>query len=292
MDSEPVAQGPPIEPSVGRLDAALLLAVVAGAWLTILGGSMLLLGSGALVPSGAGFETLPGILLAAGAATAGTVGVVRRHRLRRVLETSVPRLYPFATTRTQVAAYLLLLAGAAAVFASSFYSFASAFGSSSDAGVQNAGAMDLLFVLGSFVIWLIVLYTVLVLYRFIRIGHAVELLEGRDIYRASEPGTDTADGVEPVAMPPLPEPEFGRSLLFPMTIICLLGISALIQLLVNAAAPVAASDWAWAQLLLLMWGALVAAGIGLIDRAIRNLERDYLRARREASPDRRALPSG
>jgi hypothetical protein len=238
---------------------------------------LFLTGPGALLPVGPPSTQLPLLFLISGTVGALVTFLVRGRSLIETIRRTVPRLYPLAPTWVHLLVYVSILVGAIAVFLGLFDIFSAAHSNGNTAQISDPNAANVLIGLGSLLVWTLALYAALVVLRSIRMGQLIAARKGTDVY-----GTPVSSEVpEPVrllrgAHLSPPRPEGSRALLYVVSIVLLFGMSAAIQALEVNSSPAPPIAWAWAELFLPLWGALIAGGIWLIDSGIRSLERNYV----------------
>ncbi|MFZ0890989.1 MAG: hypothetical protein WB778_01575 [Thermoplasmata archaeon] len=245
--------------------------------LTIDGLVLALAGPGALLPVGGPFTQLPLLLLIGGAIGALVTFLTCRRTLVATIRLTVPRLYPLAPTWVHVLLYVSILVGAVAVFLGLFDIFSAAHSNGNTAQISDPNAANLLIGVGSLLVWTLALYATLVVLRSIRMGQLIAARKGADVYGAHV-ATETPEPVRLLRGAHLspPRPEGSRTVLYVVSIVFLLGMSAAVQALEVNSNPAPPIAWAWAELFLPMWGALIAGGIWLVDTGIRSLERNYV----------------
>ena len=238
---------------------------------------LIIAGPGALLPVGMPFTQLAYLLLAGGGIGAVVTLFSRRATIVETIRRTVPRLYPLAPTWVHLLLYVSILVGAVAVFLGLFDIFSAAHSNGNTAQISNPNAANVLVGLGSLLVWTLALYAALLVLRSIRMGQLIAVRKGADAYGSHLP----SEVPEPVrllkgAHLSPPRPEGSRILLYAVSIVLLVGISAAVQALEVNSSPAPPIAWAWAQLFLPLWGALIAGGIWIIDSGIRSLERNYV----------------
>jgi hypothetical protein len=266
---------------------AALLAWVASVTIAIDGFVLVLAGPGALLPPTASYVALPWYLLLASGLGAGLLLWVRGRSLFATLRSDAPRLYPLAPTWLHALLYVAILLGATAVFLGLFDIFSAAHSNGNTAQISSPNAANLLIGLGSLLLWMLALYAALVVLRSIRMGQLIAARKGTDAY-----GLRIApEGAGPVRLLPgahqsPPQAAGGRRVLYVVSIVLMFGMSVAIQASEVNSSPAPPIEWAWAQLFLPLWAALIAGGLWTMDRGIRSLERNYVAVvgRRVPSP--------
>ena len=263
-------------PKVTRSEAARLVLGVVSAGIGIDGALMLLVGGGALVPSTGVGADAPVALTIGGATVAllafGTIG----RRLGGALGALAPRLYPFAPLPVNAAIYVALLVGAVSVFHGFFDVFTSAHNGGVVSSLSDQGDLSALLIGASVVVWILTLYAILVMFRVFQLGRIVDARSGgRDVYgRTIEEGSEVV-GPRPRGGPSPPPDPLARAVLFSVTLLLALVISAGIQILEVDVGPAPVLAWVYAQPFTPLLTLPVASGISLVDRGLRDLERRY-----------------
>jgi hypothetical protein len=271
------------------VDQRLLWVLVLGGVLVVDGLALLAFGSGSLLPSGTLSRWWPLTSLGSGVGLLGAGLSLRPGQLRERLRAGVPRLFPFASVGVQLSIYLAITVGAVAVFQGTFESFTNAHNGGDLASVPNPESADALVIGATGLLWLLAVYTVLVVRRVIQMGRRIDRTAGRDVY-GREVGSEAGDAPEPSPPPGIapglaerrPVP---RGLLFASTLVLAFGVSVATQTVEVGTLPAPASEWWWAQLALPVWAGVVASGISSVDRGIRDLEFRYSSAFGRASSD-------
>ena len=231
---------------------------------------------GAIVPPGPWATAIPLSLLLLGVVGIAGGWAVSGRRLIPTLNAAAPRLFPLGRLWLNLAVFVLIMIGAASTFHALFDVFTSAHNGGDTTAVEDQVDLDGLLIGASVVVWILTLYAVLAIARAVRMGRLVDAHRGPDPYgqRVEPPTAEERPSSVGVPLAP-PAPPYGRAVVLVVTGLYAFGISASIQVLeVNVgAAPF--GDWLWSQLLTPAWAVLVGAGIGGIDRAIRELEVRY-----------------
>ncbi|MFZ1022544.1 MAG: hypothetical protein WAN87_00205 [Thermoplasmata archaeon] len=275
------ANAPPL-PIGDRIGVVVLAATII---LAIDGLVLAFAGPGGLLPVGTPFTQLPLLLLVGGTIGAVATFLSRRRTLVATIRLTVPRLYPLAPTWVHLLLYVSILVGAVAVFLGLFDIFSAAHSNGNTAYISNPNAANVLIGLGSLLVWTLALYATLVVLRSIRMGQLIAARKGADVYGSHAP----SEAPEPVrllrgAHLSPPRPEGSRTLLYAVSIVLLLGMSAAVQGLEVNSSPAPPIAWAWAELFLPLWGALIAGGVWIVDSGIRSLERNYVAVVGRTSP--------
>jgi hypothetical protein len=250
-----------------------VLAAVAGGGVLVDGLVMGTFGTGALLPDGPFVRALPVILALAGAGVLAAALFRLPRDLVGPLGRSIPDLYPFGRSGSQLALFVLIVLGSVAFFQGTFESFTPAHAGGDLGSVPDQEAADALVVAAAILLWTLAAYTVLVVHRVIRLGRSTVSRGGRDVYGTSteEPPVDLSslgDRIRKVTPPPVPFP-----FVFLITLTVGFAASVAIQTAEVGTQPAPAMEWAWAQFVLPVWAGFVASGLSAVDRGNRGLER-------------------
>ncbi len=272
--SEPTEVGG--EATLPRRQRVAIVLLAATGILSIDGLVLELAGAGALLPSGPPYAQIPLVLLVGGALGASATIYLQRRTIFETIRLTVPRLYPLAPTWVHVLLYGSILVGAVAVFLGLFDILSAAHSNGNTAQIADPNAANLLIGIGSLLVWALALYATLVVLRAIRMGQLIAARTGDDVYGPR----DSSEIPSPVRLlrgahlSPR-RPKSSRPLFYGVTIVLMLGLSAAIQALEINSSPAPPIAWAWGELFLPLWGALIAGGLWIVDEGIRSLERNY-----------------
>jgi hypothetical protein len=250
----------------------MLCLTTAGGSLAAAGGLMLLVGSSSLLPPGTMGTLVPPILLGLGLALVGGPLASGGRRFLEWIRESAPRLYPFAPFGINVLVFATFVIGATTVYHGVFDVISGAHNGGQVNSFQDQDDLTFLLIGGSLIVWVLTLYTVLVVARVIRTGRGLDSLHGTDPYgRRAE---------RPERLPPIPlRGQIGRTgspadrrVVFAVCLLMMVGISASIQVLEINIGPAPVGDWLASLIVLPAWAGATAATLVFIDRGIRNLE--------------------
>ena len=270
-----------------RAERVLVVMGIVAAGVGIDGLLMLWVGAGALVPATGTYAAVPSALAAVGVAASALCFLLLGRRARSILAATTPRLYPFAPFPVNAGLYVVILVGAVSVFHGFFDVFTSAHNGGDVSGLTDQGDLSALLIGASVVVWILTVYAVLLMFRVFRLGRYLDPPRaGRDVYGRP---------VEPSARPPGParlRADFvggdpgDRAVLFAVTLLLALVVSAAIQVLEIDVGPAPVAAWLWAQPFTPLLTLPVAAALGLLDHGLRDLERRFVeRVRSGASSE-------
>lgn len=259
--------------TLGRAVQLQMVLLAAGAGLVVVGGLLLLVGTGSFYPAVGASAGVAPALVAAGVAAVLAAGSRRPRRLAGAIDRSFPRLYPFAPFSVQVGIYILLVVGAVSVFHGGFDVLTGAHNGGQAAGIGDQGDLDALLISGSVVVWGLTVYTVLVVRDVIRLGRRVDAERGLDPYGRPPGPIPEAPAAARRRRPSGPPIAGSGAVLYAVTSIAALAASAGLQILEVDISPAPALDWLVAQPFLPIFILIVGFGVRAMDRMVRDLER-------------------
>ncbi|MCI4331709.1 MAG: hypothetical protein L3K19_07700 [Thermoplasmata archaeon] len=262
---------PPL-PDPNRSDGPTLLVAIAGAGLLADGLAMGLAGTGALLPAGSGSPSIPILLASAGVAALGFALFRLGHRVGQATGAHAPRLFPLAPLWVQLGVYFVIVLTAVAVFQGTFETFTSAHNGGDLSAAPNRAAADGLVAAASGLLWVLTLYTILVVRRVIGMGRRIDAVAGTDAYGTGPMDSDPPPLSVPRRLPAVRRPPVPIRFVFASTLLLALSASVAVQTLEVGTLPAPALDWLSAQLALPVWIGVVSSGISAADRGIRDLE--------------------
>jgi len=253
------------------------VAGVVGSGVAVVGLLMFLVGAGSLFPSAGAWALGPGVVLGAGSAVllAGFGGLGRR--LPSVLDAVTPRLYPFAPWGLNAAVYLVILVAGVSVFSGFFDVFNGAHDGGEVSSIPDQAAVFALVAAASAVVWALTVYAVLVARRVIQLGRGLDSVVGaRDVYGHPVPLAAVRLGESARRYRPNPRPALGPAVVYAVTTLLAIPISAGIQVLEVSIDPAPALVWLSGQPFLCLFTLPLAAGFVWADRGLRDVERRAL----------------
>jgi len=270
------APSPASDDRLRALDIARFAAVAGGIGLAVDAGLIALEGVSAIDPFGA---IAPGAAAGLGALGLGLAAAALasggRCTVRAALR-SAPEMYPFGAPWLQLGLYLLVIVGAAAVAHALLVAFTGADSGGAVGNPNGPAPLDLLLSAGSLLLWVLAVYAVYGLRRFIQMGRELDARRGLDPFgsRAPGPGDGGAAWVPDRRSAP---PAFvgAAAAVGIVTAVVMVEVTVGIQLLETPIGPVAAPLFWWSQALTVGAAAIVASALGTIDRGVRDLERHY-----------------
>lgn len=240
---------------------------------------MLWVGPSALLPPGAGASGLAFAFVAAGGGgLALLLGGFYRRTVRAVRST-VPHLYPFGPVSLDVAMYLLAFAVVTCFTHAFFDVFTGADNGGQVDGLVHQATLSAVLWAASVVVYLAALGAVILIARVVRLGRQIDRRRSVDPYRRGEP--------EPRDDPERPEPllsgdpaparsAYARPVLYGVSVLVAVGMSAAVQLLEANLQPAPAVDWLASQAFTPVWALLTAAGLAYLDSGTRRLEARFV----------------
>lgn len=267
---------------------ALGATLAGGASTGVLGLLLLGFGGGAWDLSGPAAVLLGALLAGAGSLVALLAGGRLARQAHGALADSVPRLYPFAAPAVSAAIAVLAVASTASVVSALFAEYDAALNGGDSAGVPDPAVSTGLFLAASVLLWIFAVWIMLLTAQTVRLGRAMELGEGRNVYGrvASEEPVELPRG-GPASAPP---PAGLRPFLIAATIAMAFPVMAGIQTVEAGADPAAPGAWLVLQVFTPLWAGCLGSAFGMLDAHVRGLERRYVgwRARERSAPERTA----
>ena len=270
------AAGPPSPEPLRAVDLLRFVALAGGIGLLVDATLVSQNGSAAIALAG---PIPPGVVL--GLALAGIVaaaaGFLSGGRATwRSAARSAPELYPFGGPWLQLGVYLLVAVGASAIVHALLVAYSGADSSGAAATPVGSAPGDLLLVAGSLVLWVLAVYAVCGLRRFIQVGRALDARRGIDPFHTRPPSRDP---LEPPWVPsrgPAPPGLVGAGAAVGIvTWIVMVAVAVGIQVLETPIGPVAPGVFWWSQLATLAAAGVVTVALRTVDRGVRDIERQY-----------------
>jgi hypothetical protein len=280
MSASPLPRGP----------AAWLVAGVALAGVAVDGLLMLLVGPDAFLPATGLGAVLPGLLVLVGGFGSAVAFLRMGQGRASFLEATTPRLYPFAPLAVNVGIYVVILVGVVSIFHGFFDVFSSAHNGGSVGSILDQSDLFALLTGASAVVWILTVYSVLVIHRVIQLGRGLDAAANpRDVYgrESNAPpvrvrgSAHRADGQ--------PASPATRWVVFGVTVLLGLCVSAGIQVLEVDIGPAPPLTWLAAQPFTLLFTLPLASALVWADRGLRDVERRAL-AQLSAEPAREPTP--
>jgi hypothetical protein len=266
-------------PSPERLrgsDLGRFVALAGGVGLVVDAALVAMNGSSAISSAAPVPEGTVDLLAAVGAIAALAALASGGRSLWRSAARSAPEMYPFGPAGLQLGLYLLLIVGAAAISHALLVAYTGTDSSGAAATPNGSLPGDALLASGSLVLWLLALYAVYGLRRFIQMGRTLDARRGVDPFRSEPPGAPSAEPVwVPSRGPARPRLAGAGVALAAVTGVVMVAVTVGIQLLETPIGPVPPTVFWWSQVLTLATAAVVVATVRMIDRGVRDIERQY-----------------
>jgi hypothetical protein len=241
-----------------------------------LGGVMLWVGTGGLLAPGPAAEEVATGLVLIGLVGLGILfgGVPRA--TSRALRSTVPHMFPFGSVPLDIALYVLVLAIVTCSTHAFFDVFTGADNGGQVDGLANQNALDWILFGASGVIYLATMFAVFLVARVVRLGRLIDHHRHLDPYRTGSPDvSDSLDWVPPTGPAPPPS-RYARSVLYGVSVVVALGMSAAVQLLEVSLQPATPMQWLAGQAFTPLWALLTAWALAYLDTGTRTLESRYV----------------
>ncbi|MFZ0830662.1 MAG: hypothetical protein WCB18_08325 [Thermoplasmata archaeon] len=194
----------------------------------------------------------------------------------RALRATVPHMFPFGTVPMDIALYLLVVAVVTCSTHAFFDVFTGADNGGQVDGLAHQNSLDLILLGASVVVYLATMFAVLLIARVVRLGRAIDHHRHLDPYRpASSEPSEEPPWVPPVG-PAQPASRYARPVLYSVSILVALGMSAAVQLLEISLEPAPPVQWLAGQAFTPLWALLVAWAVAYLDAGTRTLEARYV----------------
>lgn len=264
----------PERPTAALAEAALSVAVALLATLLGLGALMFWVGPGALLTPGPGATaTATAFVLVGGAGLVVLFGGFGR-RTAGALRSTVPHMFPFGSVPLDAALYLLVFGVVTCSTHAFFDVFTGADNGGQVDGLANQNALDLVLLGASVVVYLSTMFAVLLISRVVRMGRRLDA-ERVDPYRRGPPEPSDEPEWRPSSAPAAPSSRYAGPVLYAVSLIVGLGMSAATQLLEVSLQPASPMQWLAGQAFTPVWALVTAWALRYLDRGTRSLELRY-----------------
>jgi hypothetical protein len=259
-----------------RQDAFLSLAVAALGTSLGVGGVMLWVGPGALLPPGTTATEITLALVLVGLAGLGVLFGGFPRRTSRALRSTVPHMFPFGSVPLDIALFALVFAVVTCSTHALFDVFTGADNGGQVEGLANQNALNWVLAGASIVVYLATMFAVFLVGRVVRLGRLIDHHHHVDPYRTGQPApADTPDWVPPTG-PAAPASRYARPVLYAASVIVALGMSAAVQLFEVNLQPASAMQWLAGQAFTPLWALIIAGALAYLDSGTRTLESRYV----------------
>ena len=237
---------------------------------------MFWVGPAALLPPG---PTATGI--ATGFVIVGAIGLAVlfggfRRETAWALKSTVPHMFPFGPVPLDIALYVLVIAVVTCSTHAFFDVFTGADNGGQVEGLANQNALDLILAGASVVVYLATMFAVYLIARVVRLGRLIDRHRHVDPYHIGH--ADPADAVDwvPPTGPATPPSKYARPVLYGVSVVVALGMSAAVQLLEVSLEPASPMQWLAGQAFTPLWALLIAWALAYLDTGTRTLESRYV----------------
>lgn len=240
------------------------------------GGVMLWVGPAALLPPGPASTELAAALALAGALGLGVLLGGFPRATSRALRSTVPHMFPFGPVSLDIALYLLVFAVVACSTHALFDVFTGADNGGQVEGLTNQGALNLVLAAAYTVVYLATMFAVFLIARVVRLGRLIDHHRHLDPYRTGRSSAaETPDWMPPTG-PAAPPSRYARPVLYGVSVLVALGMSAAVQLFEVSLQPAAPMQWLAGQAFTPLWALLTAWALAYLDTGTRTLEARYV----------------
>lgn len=237
---------------------------------------MFWVGPGALLPSGPASTGLATAFVLVGALGLGVLFGGFPGATARALRSTVPHMFPFGPVALDIALYLLVFAVVACSTHALFDVFTGADNGGQVEGLANQGALNMILAAAYSVVYLATMFAVFLIARVVRLGRFIDHHHHVDPYRTGQPSPpDSPDWVPPTG-PAAPPSRYARPVLYGVSVIVALGMSAAVQLFEVSLQPAAPMQWLAGQAFTPLWALVTAWALAYLDTGTRTLETRYV----------------
>lgn len=262
--------------STDRQDALLSVAVGLFGTLLGVGAVMFWVGPAALITPGAAATAVStGLVLTGGGGLLVLFGGFLRSTAR-ALRSTVPHMFPFGSVPLDVALYLLVFGVVTCSTHAFFDVFTGADNGGQVDGLANQNALDLILFGASVVVYLATMFAVFLIARVVRLGRLIDHHRDLNPYRTGTLSAEELKGWVPPTGPAAPASRYARPVLYGVSMIVGLGMSAATQLLEVSLQPASPMQWLAGQAFTPLWAFLIAWALGYLDTGTRTLEARFL----------------
>jgi hypothetical protein len=239
---------------------------------------MFWVGPTALLPAGAIATALATAFAVAGLAGLGILFGGFPRATFRALRSTVPHMFPFGSVPLDIALYVLVFGIVTCSTHAFFDVFTGADNGGQVEGLANQTALDLVLAGAYLVVYLAAMFAVFLVGRVVRLGRLIDHHRHLDPYRTGQGApADSPDWVPPTG-PAAPSSRYARPVLYGVSVIVAVGMSAAVQLLEVSLQPAAPSQWLAGQAFTPLWALLTAWALAYLDSGTRALESRYVSA--------------
>jgi hypothetical protein len=249
---------------------------------------MFWVGPAALLPPGAVATDLATAFVVAGLAGLPILFGGFPRATSQALRSTVPHMFPFGSVPLDIALYVLVFGVVTCSTHAFFDVFTGADNGGQVEGLANQTALDWVLAGAYTVLYLAAMFAVFLVGRVVRLGRLIDHHRHLDPYRTGPGGpADSPDWVPPTGPAP-PSSRFARPVLYGVSVIVALGMSAAVQLLEVSLQPASASQWWAGQAFTPLWALLTAWALAYLDSGTRTLESRYVSVVPPIAPARAA----
>jgi hypothetical protein len=262
--------------AVDRRDAILAVTVAVLGTLLAIGAVLIWVGPAALLPPGPTAVGLETAFVLVGALGLGVLFGGFRQATGRALRSTVPHMFPFGSVPLDIACYVLVFAVVACSTHALFDVFTGADNGGQVEGLANQAALNLVLAAAYGVVYLSTMYAVFLIARVVRLGRSIDHHQHTDPYRTGQPAPAEAPDWVPSKGPAAPSSQYARPVLYVVSGIVGIGMSAAVQLFEVSLQPAAPMQWLAGQAFTPLWAVLTAWALAYLDTGTRTLEARYV----------------
>lgn len=259
-----------------RRDALLSVTVAILGTVLALGGVMFWVGPAALLPPGPFASGVATSFVLVGLLGLGVLFGGFSRATARALRSTVPRMLPFGSVPLDVALYLLVFAVVTCSTHAFFDVFTGADNGGQVDGLTNQTALDLVLLAASVIVYLATMFAVLLIARVVRLGRLMDERRQIDPYQRGPPAEPEYPEWRPTSGPASPPSRYARPVLYAVSVIIGMGMSAGAQLLEVGLQPASPAQWLAGQAFTPLWALLTAWALAYLDTGSRTLEARYV----------------
>ncbi|MGC2289815.1 MAG: hypothetical protein WA688_08175 [Thermoplasmata archaeon] len=252
------------------------MAVAVFASLLGVGGVMFWVGPAALLPPGPTATAVASIFVLVGVGGLCLIFGGFPRAASRALRSTVPHMFPFGPMPLDIALYLLVFAVVTCSTHAFFDVFTGADNGGQVDGLANQNALDLILAAASIVVYLATMFAVYLIARVVRLGRLIDHHRHVDPYRTGRSNPEDALEWVPPAGPAAPASRYARPVLYGVSVVVALAMSAAVQLLEVSLQPAPPMQWLAGQAFTPLWALLTAWALAYLDTGTRTLETRYV----------------
>jgi hypothetical protein len=203
----------------------------------------------------------------------------------RALRSTVPHMFPFGSVPLDIALYLVVFAVVTCSTHAFFDVFTGADNGGQVQGLANQTGLNLVLAGAYTVVYLAAMFAVFLVGRVVRLGRLIDHHRHVDPYRTGRSAPAEAPDWVPPTGPAAPSSRYARPVLYGVSVIVALGMSAAAQLLEVSLQPAPPMQWLAGQAFTPLWALVTAWALAYLDTGTRTLESRYVSVVPPAVPE-------